>query len=133
MRLKIMVRQLAPEAAEAVTSTTQPNKRTCLEFEKQHEKPSRMAKRQRMVYFHKNRTQLSPLERLPSELQHMIYTYALREGQSSDPGFSSRTAAVGLVKKFPKRTSILRVSKNINVEASQAFYDTVTRPVSLTM
>jgi len=132
MRLKITMRQSAPKADKAGTSTTRSNKRKCQDIENPHEKPSRPTKSRCIVKLHKKNEGPSKLENLPSELQHMIYVNVFQSIKNKDQT-SNAVAPAGSSKdtsSLSNVTSILRASKKTNVEAVQAFHDTVTRPVS---
>jgi len=132
MRLKITMRQSAPKADKAGTSTTRSNKRKCQDIENPYEKPSRPTKSRCIVKLHKKNEGPSKLENLPSELQHMIYVNVFQSIENKDQ-ISNAVAPAGSSKdtsSLSNVTSILRASKKTNVEAVQAFHDTVTRPVS---
>jgi hypothetical protein len=136
MKLKITVRQSAPKVPEAITSTTRSNKRKWQEFEELHEKPSRPMKSRRNAKLLKGNAESSKLEALPSEIQHMVYTnlfHSIEDKDQTPRSRSTSTTSQGPSKESSKlscMTSILSVSKKTNLEATQAFYDTTTRPVS---
>jgi hypothetical protein len=136
MKLKITMRQSAPDA-EVVASTTQSNKRKCQEIEEPNENPSRPAKPRRIAKLHKTNAEPSALEKLPSEIQYLIYTslfqFTKDKGQFPRSESPPSTVVTGPSKGSSSNvTSILRVSKKTNLEAAQAFHDTFTRPVSTT-
>lgn len=132
------MRNGAPKPAKGST-TPNSKKRKCEDIELQ-DKPSRPTKSRRVVKSYQQGDGPSRIETLPSEIQHEIYREVLQginDKVEAKPIRSTPPSPSSLIAKLQDKgspklsnvTSILRVSKKTNLEAAQAFYDTVARPV----
>ncbi|KAE9982352.1 hypothetical protein BLS_006195 [Venturia inaequalis] len=137
------MRSRSPEPAKTSTSTTPNFKKRNFDDIEPEVKSSKPTKHCRITRSHQQDVgSPSRLEALPSELQHEIYKnlfQGIEEKVEEEPIRVARPWPLNPPVKLKDKptsklsnvTAILRASKKTNLEAVQAFNDTVARPINL--